>query len=57
MNNITTTLSDKEITKIKVIDFDEFYNFYVHNFLQLKLFNISKWRLKLLFFEIQNSNR
>ena len=30
--NVTTTLSDEKITKIKVIDFDKFYNFYVHDF-------------------------
>jgi hypothetical protein len=28
----TTTLSDEEITKIKIVDLDQFYNFYVHNF-------------------------
>ena len=33
VNNITTTLSDEEMTKIKVVDLDEFYNFYVHDFL------------------------
>jgi hypothetical protein len=27
-----TTLSDEEMTKIKVIDFDVFYNFYIHDF-------------------------
>jgi hypothetical protein len=32
MNNITTTLSDEEMTKIKVVDLDKFYNFYVHDF-------------------------
>ena len=32
MNNVTTTLSDEEITKIKVVDLDKFYNFYVHDF-------------------------
>jgi hypothetical protein len=44
------------MTKIKVLDLDEFYNFYVHDF-QLKSFSVPKWHLKLLFFEIQNSNR
>jgi hypothetical protein len=28
----TITLLDEEITKIKVVDLDQFYNFYVHNF-------------------------
>ena len=32
MNNVTITLSDEEMTKIKVIDFDESNNFYVHDF-------------------------
>jgi len=27
-----TTLSDEELTKIKVLDLDEFYKFYVHDF-------------------------
>ena len=32
MNNVITTLSDEEMTKIKVVDIDKFYNFYVHDF-------------------------
>ena len=32
VNNITTTLLDEQMTKIKVIDFDEFYNFVVVDF-------------------------
>lgn len=32
VNNITTTLSDEEMIKIKVVDLDDFYNFYVHDF-------------------------
>ena len=32
MNNVTTTSSDEEMTKIKVVDLDEFYNFYAHDF-------------------------
>jgi len=31
MNNVTTTFLGEQITKIKVIDLDESYNFYVHN--------------------------
>ena len=42
VNNVTNTLSDEEITKIKVVDLDEFYNFYIHAFFQLKSFNVSK---------------
>ena len=33
MNDVTTTLWDEKMTKIKVVDLDEFYNFYVHEFL------------------------
>ena len=31
-SNVTITLSDEEMIKIKVVDLDEFYNFYVHDF-------------------------
>jgi hypothetical protein len=41
VNDVTTTLSDEEMTKIKVLDLDEFYNFYVHDF-QLKSFSVPK---------------
>ena len=34
-----TTLSDEEMTKIKVIDLDEFYNFGIHHFLAEKVTN------------------
>jgi hypothetical protein len=29
---VTTTLSNEEMTKIKVVDLDEVYNFYIHDF-------------------------
>jgi hypothetical protein len=32
VNIVTTTLSDEEMTKIKVVDLDDFYNFYAHDF-------------------------
>ncbi len=32
MNNVTITLSDEEMTKIKVIDIHELYNFLVDDF-------------------------
>jgi hypothetical protein len=32
VNNVTATLSDDEMAKIKVIDLDKFCNFYVHDF-------------------------
>ena len=28
----TNTLSNEEMTKIKVVDLDEYYNFYIHDF-------------------------
>jgi hypothetical protein len=31
----TNTLSDEEMTKIKVVDLDEYYNFYFHDFFSL----------------------
>jgi hypothetical protein len=31
VNNVATTLLDEEMTKIKVVDLDKFYNFYVHD--------------------------
>ena len=31
VNNVTTILSDEEITKIKVVHLDEFYNYVVDN--------------------------
>ena len=32
MNNVTATFSDEEMTKIKVVDPDQFYNFIVDDF-------------------------
>ena len=32
MNNVTMTLSDAQMTKIRVVGIDEFYNFVVDNF-------------------------
>ena len=56
VNNVIITLSDEKMTKIKIVDLDEFYNFYVHDFFQLKSFTTSKYCLNLLFFEIQIFN-
>ena len=33
VNNVLITLSDEQMTKIKVVDLDNFYNFYVYDFL------------------------
>jgi hypothetical protein len=35
MNNVSITLSDEKMTKIIVIDLDDFYNFVVDNFFTL----------------------
>ncbi len=35
MNNVTNTLSDKEMTKIKVVDLNELYDFFVDDFFSL----------------------
>jgi hypothetical protein len=32
VKNVTTTLSNEQISKIKVVDLDDFDNFYVHDF-------------------------
>ena len=32
VNNVTTIISDEQMTKIKIVDLDEFYNFYVYDF-------------------------
>jgi hypothetical protein len=32
VNNITITFLDEEMTKIKVVDLDQFYNFVVDDF-------------------------
>ena len=32
MNNVLITLSDEQMTKIKVLDLDELHNFYIHDF-------------------------
>ena len=55
MNNVTTTLSDKEITKIKVVDLDKFYNFYVYDFFSWNhlVFQNDVWSCYFLKFKIQ----
>jgi intracellular sulfur oxidation DsrE/DsrF family protein len=32
INNVTNTLSDEQMTKIKVVDLDDFYKFVVDDF-------------------------
>jgi hypothetical protein len=50
MNNVTTTLSDEQITKIKIMDLNKSYDFYIHEYSKEK-FEV------VMFFEIQNLNR
>ena len=54
MNNVTNTLSDEEITKIKVVELDEFYNFYVHDFFSWNhlMFQNDVWSCHFLKFKI-----
>ena len=53
MNNVTNTLSDKKITKIKVIDLDELYNFVVGDFFSWNHLVFEKCCLKLSYLQIQ----
>ena len=51
MNNVTITLSDEEMTKIKVIDINELYNFVVDDF-----FSWSRSLIKNSIWSSQNLN-
>ena len=55
MNNVTTTLLDKEMIKIKVVDLDELYNFYVHDFFNWNnlMFQNNVWSYHFLKFKIE----
>ena len=55
MNNVNTTISDEQMTKIKVVNLDEFYNFYVHDFFSWShlLFENDVWSCYFLKFKIQ----
>ena len=55
VNNVTTTISDEQMTKIKVVDLDEFYNFYVHDFFSWSylMFENDVWSCYFLKFKIQ----
>jgi hypothetical protein len=52
----TNILSDEEMTKIKVVDLDEYYNFYFHYFFSSNNLVSQKCCLKLSFLEIQIFN-
>jgi hypothetical protein len=48
-------MPDEEMTKIKVVDLDEFYNFYVHDFFSWNhsMFRNNIWSCHFLKFKIQ----
>ena len=52
----TNTLSNEEMTKIKVVDSDVFNNFYVRDFIIQNHIKVSNSCLKLSFIEIQILN-
>ena len=55
MNNITTTLLDEEMIKIKVVDLDKFYHFYVDDFFSWNqlVFQNDVWSCYFFKFKIQ----
>ena len=55
MSSVTTTLSDEEIIKIKIVNIDEFYNFYVHDFFSWShlMHQNDVWSCNFLKFKIQ----
>jgi hypothetical protein len=55
MNNVTTTLSDEEMTKIIIVVLDKFYNFFVHDFFSWNhlVFQNDVWSCYFLKFKIQ----
>ena len=54
MNNVTTTISDEQMTKIKVVNLDEFYNFYVRDIFSWShlMFENDVWSCYFLKFKI-----
>jgi hypothetical protein len=55
VNNATTTLSDKEITKIKMVDLNQLYKFYVHDFFNWNhlMFQNDVWSCHFLKFKFE----
>jgi hypothetical protein len=55
VSNVTTTLSGEEMTKIKVVNLDKFYNFYIHDFFSWShlMFQNDVWNRYFLKFKIQ----
>ena len=54
MNNVTITLSEEQMIKIKVVDLDHFYNFYVHDFSAEIISGFKIWFEVFIFFGIRN---
>ena len=54
MNSVITIMLDKEMIKVKVVDLDEFYNFYVHDFFSWNhlMFQNDVWSCYFLKFKI-----
>jgi hypothetical protein len=55
-NHFVPMASDGEMTKIKVVDLDDFYNFVVRDSFILKSFVIQKFYSKFSYFKIQFLN-
>jgi hypothetical protein len=55
VNSVATTISDEQMTKIKVVHLDEFYNFYVHDLFSWShlIFQNHDWSCHFLKFKIQ----
>ena len=53
---LKNTLSDEQMTKIRIVDLDGLYNFVVDDFFQLKSFTNKIFYLKFSNFEFQISN-
>jgi hypothetical protein len=53
----TNTLSNEEITKIKVVGIDESYNFSIYYFFQNISFRVSKFGLNLSLFKFSQMTR
>jgi hypothetical protein len=55
VNSVTITILDEQMIKIKVIDHDEFYNFYVHDLFSKShlIFQNHDWNFPFLNFKIQ----
>ena len=55
VNNVTTTMSDEQMTKINFVDLEKLYNFVVEKFFHLNSFRASKIDSKKWFVEGQKN--